>query len=173
MVRALRNTQLFPNLVIDPIVDYSAAQIRQLKDFYGDFFDQPTEANEAREVGKETAAALGNKLQELKQLYANKTLYPFLEKLGEPISTLTNVVGKPFSYYLVEFQAQQNQLLDCKESLLSPIAAFWNGALKGIYDDARRFMNEQSANFDYVERVKVQEFIELLGDADIFRSAKT
>lgn len=172
LTRALRNTQVFANLVIEPVVDFSAAQIRQLKDFYGDFFDHPTEANEAREVGKETAGALGNKLQELKQLFANKTLYPFLEKLAEPINALTNVVGKPYSYYLNDFQVQQNQLLDFKESLLSPITTFWNGVLRGIYDDARSFINEQSANFDYVERTKVQEFKELLADPEVFRSAK-
>jgi hypothetical protein len=111
-------------------------------------------------------------LQELKQLFANKTLYPFLEKLTEPINALTNVVGKPYSYYLSDFQAQQNQLLDYKESLLSPLSTFWNGALKGIYDDARSVLNEQSANFDYVEKAKVQEFKDLLSDSDVFRSAK-
>jgi hypothetical protein len=172
LARALNNSQIFANLFIEPVVDFSAAQVRQLKDFYGDFFDQPVEGNEAREVGKETAAALGNKLQELKSLYANRALYPFLDKLSDPINKLTEVAGKPYPYYLGEFQSGQNSLLDMKESLLAPLFIFWNGPLKGIYDDARSFMNEQSANFDYVEKGKVQEFKELLADGEIFRSPK-
>lgn len=172
LARALRNTQVFQNLIVEPVVDFTAAQIRQLKDFFGDFFDHPAEANEARELGKETIAGLNVKVQELKQLSANKTLYPFLEKLSEPIANLAEVVNKPYSYYLSDFQGQQNSLLDLKEKVVTPIFTFWNGALKTIYDDARTFLAEQSANFDYVEKENVHLFKQLLADPEIYLSAK-
>lgn len=172
LARALRNTQVYANLVIEPIVDYSATQIRKLKDFYGDFFDRPPGSNEARELGKETASGLSVKLQELKQLLPNRTLYPFLDQLTDPINFITEQVNKPYSYYLTDFEQHQDRLLDYKENIIAPILTFWNGALKGIYDDARNFLGEQEANFDYIEKTNVNTFKACLADPEIYRSAK-
>src|SRR5690606_10126791 len=55
---------------------------------------------------------------------------------------------------------QQVHLLDLKEEVLDPIRKFWNGAQRGIYDEARSFTADQKANFAYVgsevsERIRV------------------
>ena len=45
---ALRNTHGFDNVVLDPQIDFTAAQVRRLKKFYANFFDGPPHANEAK-----------------------------------------------------------------------------------------------------------------------------
>jgi len=172
LVRALRNTQIHPNLILEPIVEYAASQVRQLKDFFGDFFDKPAESNEARELGKETAANLDNKLQELKLLLVNKTLYPFLENLSEPISVISELVKKPYGFYLKEFASSFDQMLEYKEKVISPIQIFWSGPLRKIFDDSRSFLQEQEPNFDYIEKGTVLEYRQLITDSEIYTSRK-
>ncbi|MHC1740644.1 MAG: BREX system P-loop protein BrxC [Anaerolineaceae bacterium] len=170
LARALRNTQIHQNLILEPVVEYTASQIRQLKSFFEDFFDKPAESNEARELGKETAANLEIMLQTLRQLMINKTLYPFLEKLSEPIAFLSDLVKKPYGFYLKEFTQSQELLLNYKEKIILPIQNFWAGPLKKIFDDARIFLQEQAANFDYIEKEKVANFQQLIADPEIYTS---
>ncbi|MCK4819708.1 BREX system P-loop protein BrxC, partial [bacterium] len=66
--RALLNTLGYPNVVLNPQVEFSASQIRQLKEFYQDFFDTPPQSNETKALGKETSVKfeeLYTKLTEL------------------------------------------------------------------------------------------------------------
>ena len=42
--RALRNTHAHATLVLEPQVEFSASQVRTLKDFFADFFDRPPPA---------------------------------------------------------------------------------------------------------------------------------
>jgi hypothetical protein len=172
LARALRNTQIHQNLILEPVVEYTASQIRQLKNFFEDFFDKPAESNEARELGKETAANLEIMLQTLKQLMINKTLYPFLEKLSEPIASLSELVKKPYGFYLKEFTQSQDLLLDYKEKVILPIQNFWAGPFKKIFDEARYFWQEQEANFDYIEKENVAKFQQLIADPEIYTSGK-
>lgn len=39
--RSLRNTNAHATLVLEPQIEFSASQVRALKDFFADFFDQP------------------------------------------------------------------------------------------------------------------------------------
>ena len=55
--RALRNTHGHGNLVLDPQIEYTAAQVRSLRDFHADFFNAPPMATEAKALAQETAAA--------------------------------------------------------------------------------------------------------------------
>ena len=54
--RALRNTHGFANVILEPQIEFTAGQVRRLKDFYSDFFDR-RRANEAKALGKETGEA--------------------------------------------------------------------------------------------------------------------
>ncbi|NIV35626.1 MAG: hypothetical protein GWN58_41090, partial [Anaerolineae bacterium] len=66
--RALKNTHGFPNVILEPQIDFTASQVRALKDFYSDFFDHPPASSEARALGKETGEAFRTLLGELEGL---------------------------------------------------------------------------------------------------------
>jgi hypothetical protein len=59
-------------------------------------------------------------------------------------------------------------LLDSKEDILDPVLKFMSGAPKTIYDDAKRFLEEQHANFSDLEGDESLKAKEILGDPRCF-----
>lgn len=172
LLRALKNTQGFSGVVVEPQVEFSAAQMRRLKEFYNDFFDKPASASEAHELGKETSTALEERLNIIKQLANSRALYPFLAELNEPITRLQELVGKPYHFYLTEFPTKMDDLLDIKEQVISPILSFWNGPQKALYDEARQFHQAQTPNFDYLDGNEAAQLLVVLADLQVFKGDK-
>ena len=98
--RALRNTHGHGNVVLDPQVDFTASQVRALKEFYEDFFDEPPRDSEAKALGKETGTAVQELLHQLTPLAAQVSQYPFLNALTPVIEKLKEIGDKPYTWYL-------------------------------------------------------------------------
>jgi len=149
--RAIRNTHGFPNVVLEPQEDFTASQIRNLKDFYKDFFDQPAGATEARALGKETGEAFRDLVNELERLAVQTDRYPFLKVLQGISTEMTEISTKPYDYYLKELRTREEELLKTKEEVLDPVRRFMSGPNREVYDDAREFVNAQDPNFKSLE----------------------
>jgi len=115
--KALRNTHCYGNVVIDPMVDFTASQLRRLKTFYEDFFDSPPKGREAKELGKETAEAFTDLVKDLELLEGQAGQYPFLSGLQAPLDQIRKLAGKPYSFYLTEPATFEGAMLDLKESV--------------------------------------------------------
>lgn len=148
--RALRNTHGHGNLVLEPQVEFTASQLRVLKEFYEDFFDTPPRASEAKALGNETAEAFQELTQQLIPLAAQTARYPFLSALNPVLEKLKELNGKPYTWYLSELARQEDSLLAMKEGVIDPIRKFMSGPQKAIFDDARTFVQTQEPNFAYV-----------------------
>jgi len=166
---ALKNTHGFKNLILEPQPAFPASQIRGLKDFYSSFFDQPASSNEAKALGNETREMFRNCETELKTLAAQKAQYPFLSALEEPISTIGELSGKDYSYFIQTLPEGEDDLLDMKEQVLDPIRRFMNGANKGIYDEAQKFVQEQAPNFEEIGNGKPADLRAILAETDCYR----
>jgi hypothetical protein len=162
--QALRNTRGFDNVLIEPQIDFTTAQVRQLKEFFSEFFDGPPLANEAKALGMETAAAFAKLGQELAALRQQVREYPFLTALDGPIAQIEAVTGKSYSFYLTELRSQGEALLDAKEGVLDPIRRFMSGAHQEIYSGARRYLAAQEANLPYVTGDASHRLHDLLDD---------
>ncbi|MFQ6759449.1 MAG: BREX system P-loop protein BrxC [Deltaproteobacteria bacterium] len=167
--RALRNTHGHGNVVLEPQVDFTASQVRGLKEFYQDFFDSPPQANEAKALGKETGKALQELLHQLTPLAAQSTQYPFLAALNPVIEGLKEIIGKPYTWYLTELLRQEDALLDMKEKVIDPIRKFMSGPLKGIFDEARKFVQAQEPNFSYLAGEESSQVIQTLNDPQCYQ----
>lgn len=172
LVSALRNSTAHPNLVIEPQIEFTPAQIRRLKEFFEDFFSRPPQNNEAKELGREFSAALDERVAQLNTLHANRSLYPFLAALSEPIIRLREVTGKHYTYYLREFVELQDDLLNLNETVIAPILSFWNGAPRGVFDEARNFQQAQIHNFDHVSGNEADQLKALLADPHVYQGNK-
>ena len=115
--RALRNTTAHGNVVLEPQVDFTASQVRALKEFYADFFDTPAGAGEAKALGKESEAAFKQLIVELNVLVAQTAQYPFLAALKPVIETLKDIASKPYTWHLTELIRQEDALLNLKEKV--------------------------------------------------------
>lgn len=148
--RALRNTHGHGQIVLEPQIDFTASQVRKLKELYEDLFDAPPSASEAKALGQATGTALSKLKNELTPLAAQVAQYPFLHSLDSVIETLEKVEGKPYTWYLTELVRMEDKLVDLKEDIIDPIRKFMSGPQRKIYDQARKFTREQDANFHHL-----------------------
>ncbi|MGR3303630.1 MAG: BREX system P-loop protein BrxC [Candidatus Scalindua sp.] len=167
--RALRNTHTQHNVVLEPQVDFTASQVRQLKEFYEDFFDGPPQANEAKALGKETGAAFEELVLFLNTQLVQVVQYPFLAALEQPMQTIKELTRKPYAFYLTELGKEKDSLLDLKESTLDPIRRFMSGSMKSLYSEARKFIHTQEPNFAYIEGDEVLQIEAILSDPACFK----
>lgn len=167
--RALLNGRGHGNIILEPQVEFTASQIRALKDFYADFFDSPPQANEAKALGKETGAAIKNLIHALKLLAAQASQYPFLNALTPIIDQLQELTERPYTWYLTELVRQEDTLLDMKEGILDPVRKFMSGSQKDIFDKAMEFVRAQETNFTYVEGEDAEQIKSALFDPECFK----
>ena len=167
--RALRNTHGHGNVVLEPQVEFTASQVRALKEFFEDFFDAPPRASEAKALGKETGTALQDLMHQLTPLAAQASQYPFLNALTPVLEKLGELTGKPYTWYLTELTRQEDALLDMKESVIDPVRKFMSGPQKGIFDNARKFVQSQEPNFAYIEGDETAQVLASLTDPECFK----
>ncbi len=167
--RALRNTHGHGNVVLEPQVEFTASQVRGLKDFFEDFFDAPPRSSEAKALGKETGAAFEELTHQLTPLAAQASQYPFLNALVPVIEKLKELTGKPYAWYLTELTRQEDALLDMKEGAIDPVRKFMSGPQKGIFDNARKFVQTQEPNFAYIDGDEATQVVASLTDQGCFK----
>lgn len=152
--RALRNTHNHGNVVLEPQVEFTASQVRALKEFCEDFFDAPPRATEAKALGKEVGIAIQELIHQLNPLLAQNAQYPFLNALAPVLDALNDISGKPYTWYLSELTRHQDKLLDLKEGVIDPVRKFMRGPQRTIFDHAQKFIRDQDANFAYIENAE-------------------
>jgi len=167
--RALRNTHGHGNVVLEPQVEFTASQVRALKEFFEDFFDAPPRASEAKVLGKETGTALQELMHQLTLLATQASQYPFLNALTPELEKLKDLTGKPYTWYLTELTRREDALLDMKEGVIDPVRKFMSGPQKGIFDNARKFVQTQEPNFAYIEGDEAAQVVASLTDPDCFK----
>ncbi len=166
---ALLNSRGHANVVLEPQIDFTASQVRNLKEFYEDFFDAPPQAGEAKALGKETGTSLQGLIDELKLLGVQVDQYPFPNALMPALEQLEEISGKPYTWYLTELLNQEDELLDLKEQLIDPVRKFMSGPQKQIYLQAKAFIQDQEANFTYVQGDEVNQVRSVLNDPACFK----
>lgn len=162
--RSLRNTNAHATLVLEPQVEFTASQVRTLKEFFADFFDKPAASNEARALARETIGAFKDLEIELVELNAQQALYPFLSGLGAVLVTLKEVSEKNVNWFLTDLARAEDALLDTKEKLIDPLRRFMKSPQRAIFDQARQLVVEQEDNFAYVSVTEVGMVQALLVD---------
>lgn len=170
--RALRNTHGHNNVVLEPQVEFTASQVRALKEFYEDFFDSPPATSEAKALGKETADAFKEMLDQLSPLLAQHEQYPFVNALRPAHVKLKDAAGKPYTWHLTELSHQQDELLDLKEDVIDPIRKFMSGSQKDIYNEARSLLQTQEPNFIYVPGEEIETIRAILHDPHCYKGNK-
>lgn len=167
--RALRNTHGHGNVILVPQADFTASQVRSLKEFYEEFFDSTPVANEAKGLSKETAEAIQKSIHELAPLAAQAPLYPFLNALNPVLEKLKAESGKPYTWYLTDFLKESDVLLDLKETVIDPIRKFMSGSQKSIFDSARKMVQTQEPNFSYIYGDESAKLKDALLDSECYK----
>jgi hypothetical protein len=165
----LCNASAHSNIVLEPQIEFSQPLVRNLKQFYEEFFEEPPTAGESKAVAKETALALQKQVEQLTNMMGQRDQYPFLDALTTALQTLKESTGKPYAWYLTDFATHTDDLLDLKERVIRPISDFMNGTQKEIYDSARQFKQAHEPNFAYIEGDEASEIIQVLVEPQCFK----
>lgn len=170
--QAFRNTHTQGNVMLNPQVEYTASQVRAVKQFYEDFFDSPPGSTEAKALGKETLSGFDRMAEALESICAQSTQYPFFASLTPVIEQLRQLSAKPYSWVFTDLPRQADELLKVKEDVLAPIRKFMTGEHKKIYDAALLFVNEHRANFEYLPPDEAQPVQSILSDTNCFKGQR-
>ena len=162
--RSLTNTNAHNSMLLTPQVEYTASQVRQLKDFFAEFIDRPATANEAKALARETLDAVKALERTLSGFTAQKFIYPFLSALDGAVVQLMEMSTKPTDWFLVELPRIADGLLETKEQSIDPVLSFMQGSQKAIYDQARQLVQEQEDNFSYLSSPAIDAITALLAD---------
>ena len=108
-------------------------------------------------------------MHQLTPLTAQASEYPFLNALTPVIEKLKELTGKPYTWYLTELVRQEDTLLDMKEGVIDPIRKFMSGPQKGIFDNARKFVQTQEPNFAYIDGDEAVQVVSSLTDPECFK----
>lgn len=167
--QALRNTRSHANVVLEPQIDFTTSQIRNLKNFYSEFFDSPPGAAEPKTLGIEVSTALKKMRDELNTLVSQTPRYPFLNALTPVSGKIKKLCNRPYAWYLTELPRQEDDLLDMKESTIDPIRKFINGQQKEIFDTATDFVRTHEPNFSYIKGDESEQIKDILADPKCFK----
>ena len=167
--KALRSASGYGNVILEPQIDFTASQVRNLKEFYQEFFDASPKMSEAKALGKETGEAFQELLNMLTPIASQVSQYPFLQALDPAIALIAEVKGKSYAWYLTELSKKQDDLLDLKEQIIAPIRGFMNGNQREIYEQTRKFVQAQETNFDYIAGTDVAQIQAILTDRQCFK----
>jgi hypothetical protein len=167
--KALRSASGYGNVILEPQIDFTASQVRILKEFYQDFFDASPTMSEAKALGKETGEAFQELLNLLTPIASQVSQYPFLQALDPAIALISEVKGKSYAWYLTELSKKQDDLLDLKEQVIAPIRVFMNGNQREIYEQAQKFVQVQEPNFAYIAGTDVEQIQAILADRQCFK----
>jgi hypothetical protein len=163
------NTKVHGNVILEPQEEITPSQIRLLKDFYQNFFDNPPRSNEAKALGSETAGMLKDMLDSLSNLAGQKDQYSFLKALETPVEKIRECIGKPYAFYFSELNNFEKELLDFKEDIIDPVRRFMSGTAKSIYDEARQFVQLHKSNFTYIDGDEDEQIDTILKDPECYK----
>ena len=166
---ALKNTQRQANTILEPQIEFTAAQVRKLKDFYEEFFSHPPSSTEAKALALDTAKAMQEKYTALQLQQAKQEVYPFLQTLAVAVAKVQKALGKPYAWYLTELPAMAAELMEIKETILDPLDSFWHGPQLEIYRTAAEFVNRERLNFSYVDGQEAESVVSMLANPSCFK----
>ena len=172
LIRSLKSSRDHSNIILQTVSVIPASQIRFLKTFFEDFFDQPPVSTDARGLTTEISNGFRELSNKLGQYTAQSTNIPFLANLSDVKSTLETASQKDFNWVLNDLSKMADDLLDQKENTLDPIVKFMEGAQKTIYEDARQFLVSNRDNFASVGSEKSNEIQEILHDENCYKGNK-
>lgn len=166
---ALTSTARQNNIILMPQLDFSPSQIRNLKDFWGEFKDEPAGDEDAKTLACNVAELLKETLNDVRNKLMLENEYPFLKVLYPVMEIIQKTVGKPYSWYLTDFRDISDEILNLKESVIKPIDNFMNGTGREIYSATKTFLVSEESNFRYIKNDGVNRIKEILEDENCYK----
>ena len=169
---SIRNTSKQGNIVIHPCEIIDERDLAKAKEFYREFFETPTSANEVKSIGQDIQRGFLDLQSTLDELLIQQSKYPFLSVLKSYSDEIREMRDKPYVWFVISMKEQRSHWIAAKEEVIDPIRRFMIGAQKAIFDRAREFMSNNQANSTYLDADSMVEIQSTLNDPECFKGGK-
>lgn len=169
LAKALSNTASHANLILDPQVQFTQSQIRNAKEFYAEYFEKVTHSSEAKALAGDMKEAFDAQRQTLEGYLSQSERYPFIRALTPVIESLNEIKGHPYTWFVTELVAQEEQWFDHKEGTIDPIHRFMTGPNKSSFDSASELLKSQGPNLSYLDDDSIQRIRDALVSNTIYQ----
>jgi hypothetical protein len=171
LVRALRNTAAHSNLILDPQLEFTASQVRKVKEFYNEYFEKVAHATEIKALAKELQESFVEQSITLDKYLSQSDQYPFLRILSGVVEDLQSLKTKPYTWFMTGLMAEEDKWFDVKENTIDPILKFMKGPHRISYDNAKNLIANQKPNLEYVQCDLPQQITEALVNPEIYKGS--
>lgn len=169
----LRNGKKHETIAVAPQRSFDAAIVSGLRNFAQEFFATGQLPNDPAELADDVGKRLEDEYRTLKTHFDTfGESYPFLVVLNEPLELLREVMGRDAEWYLDQFLARTDELLDAKQDVIDSVSQFLAGSQKTIYDEAVRLLSERKDTLRYLKTDEASRVESLLADQNIFRGQR-
>lgn len=173
LIAALKNSHAYDNVTLEPQADYTAAQVKKVRDFFSNYFGEPADSSDPKVLGKQLHERLQEFFNSIMAYDSNRRGYKFWGELAEPLARLQKVTVKPVEYFFVDSQQSDlSQLCDDKEDYFDPVIEFMTKSGHTIMDEALKLLREQQPNISYIAHDEVGEINDIVQDPRCFRGKR-
>jgi hypothetical protein len=162
VIEALTNSRRLGGVSVRKQEQFDASAIQALKRFHQDLFGVASSGTDARSSSEALRMAMADEAQELRELAAQTSAYPFLAEL-KPWAEQAEVLSKKGNDYLLnQLSAYKDAWLDANDELLTPLKQFLKGNQKTVFDQVKAFEARYGEEFADLPAEQVQPLQNLL-----------
>ena len=162
VIEALTNSRRLGGVSVRKQEQFDTSAIQALKRFHQDLFGVASSGTDARSSSEALRMAMADEAQELRELAAQTSNYPFLAEL-KPWAERADLLSKKGDDYLLnQLSTYKDDWLDADEDLLTPLKQFLKGNQKTVFDQVRAFEARYGEEFADLPAEHVQPLQSLL-----------
>ena len=139
VIEALTNSRRLGGVSVRKQEQFDTSTVNALKRFHQELFNVQSLGTDARSTCEAFRMAMAEEAQDLREIAAQASSYPFLGAVKQWAEQAEAMAKKEDSYLLNQLGTFKDSWLDAEEDLLTPLKQFLNGNQKTVYDEVRAF----------------------------------
>ena len=147
MIEALTNSRRLGGVSVRKQEQFDTSTVNALKRFHQELFNVQSLGTDARSTCEAFRMAMAEEAQDLREIAAQASSYPFLGAVKQWAEQAEAMAKKEDSYLLNQLDTFKDSWLDAEEDLLTPLKQFLNGNQKTVYDEVRAFETRYGDEF--------------------------
>ena len=139
VIEALTNSRKLGGVSVRKQEQFDTSTINALKRFHQELFNGQSIGTDARSTCEAFRMAMAEESQDLREIAAQATIYPFLAAVKPWAEQAEAMAKKDDGYLLNQLGTFKDSWLDAEEDLLTPLKQFLKGNQKSVYDQVKAF----------------------------------
>jgi hypothetical protein len=139
VIEALTNSRRLGGVSVRKQEQFDTSTVNALKRFHQELFNAQGLGTDARSTCEAFRMAMAEEAQDLREMAAQSSSYPFLAAVKPWAEQAEAMAKKNDGYLLNQLGSFKDNWLDAEEELLTPLKQFLKGNQKSVYDQVKAF----------------------------------